>query len=204
MNRERQPPGNSLSFGSKRKLGKENCRCFDAADPRLGGCTPPRPPKRKSEGAGAKRKQYYFSFLTPPPLPPPLSRVLRGCERGATVERSETGERAMFAPAGQTTARAGLRSKLAALVVRRQAPPNPRRGERKAPLSKGAGRVSGLGDSDGPCRIARYPRRRPGLPPPRLRSAPPFDKGGFSRGLRPRKKAPLLGELAELARPEGL
>ena len=32
----------------------------------------------------------------------------------------------MFAPAGQTTARAGLRSKLAALVVRRQAPPNPR------------------------------------------------------------------------------
>ena len=28
----------------------------------------------------------------------------------------------MFAPAGQTTARAGLRSKLAALVVRRQAP----------------------------------------------------------------------------------
>ena len=27
----------------------------------------------------------------------------------------------MFAPAGQTTARAGLRSKLAALVVRRQA-----------------------------------------------------------------------------------
>ena len=36
----------------------------------------------------------------------------------------------MFAPAGQTTARAGLRSKLAALVVRRQAPPNPRKGER--------------------------------------------------------------------------
>ena len=105
---------------------KENCRCFDAADPRLGGCTPPRPPKRKSEGAGAKRKQYYFSFLTPPPLPPLLSRGLRGCERGATVERSETGERAMFAPAGQTTARACLRSKLAALVVRRQAPPNPR------------------------------------------------------------------------------
>ena len=46
---------------------------------------------------------------------------LRGCEQGATVERSETGERAMFAPAGRITARAGLRSKLAALVVRRQA-----------------------------------------------------------------------------------
>ena len=34
-------------------------------------------------------------------------RTLRGCERGATVERSETGERTMFAPVGQTTARAG-------------------------------------------------------------------------------------------------
>ena len=75
--------------------------------------------------------------------------------------------------------------------------------QKKAPLSKGAGRVSGLGDSDGPCRIARYTRRRPGIPPPRLRSAPPFDKGGFPRGLRPRKKAPLTGELAEPARPEG-
>ena len=123
---ERQPPGRLFFLLAAKERTKENCRCFDAADPRLGGCTPPRPPKRRSEGAGAKRKQYYFSFLTPPPLPPPLSRVLRGCERGATVERSETGERAMFAPAGQTTARACLRSKLAALVVRRQAPPNPR------------------------------------------------------------------------------
>ena len=42
----------------------------------------------------------------------------------------------MFAPAGQTTARAGLRSKLAALVVRRQAPPNPRC---RKQLSVGAG-----------------------------------------------------------------
>ena len=89
----------------------------------------------------------------------------------------------MFAPAGQTTARAGLRSKLAALVVRRQAPPNPRRGEVEAPLSKGdsplrgemsrsdrgararrAGRVSGLGDSDGPYVTARQ-LQRGGLPP---------------------------------------
>ena len=61
-------------FWQQKKARKENCRCFDAADPRLGGCTPPRPPKRKSEGAWAKRKQYYFSFLTPPPLPPLLSR----------------------------------------------------------------------------------------------------------------------------------
>ena len=74
MNRERQPPGRLFFLLAAKERTKENCRCFDAADPRLGGCTPPRPPKRKSEGAGAKRKQYYFSFLTPPPLPPPLSR----------------------------------------------------------------------------------------------------------------------------------
>ena len=82
--------------------------------------------------------------------------------------------------------------------------------QKKAPLSKGdspqcgemsrsdrgararrAGRVSGLGDSDGPCLIARYTRRRPGIPPPRLRSAPPFDKGGFD-GLyvTARKRSP--------------
>ena len=100
---------------------KENCRCCDAADPRLRGCTPLRTPKRKSEGPLATRTQYYCSRLTPTGLPPLLSRVLRGCERGATVERSETGERAMFAPAGQTTARAGQLCWLAALVVRRQA-----------------------------------------------------------------------------------
>ena len=69
-------------------------------------------------------------------------------------------------------------------------------------MSKGAGRVSGLGDSDGPCPIARYTRRRPGIPPPRLRSAPPFDKGGFSRGLRPRKKRPPYQR--GLAAPAGL
>ena len=61
-------------FWQQKKARKENCRCFDAADPRLRGCTPLRTPKRKSEGAGAKRTQYYCPFLTPPPLPPLLSR----------------------------------------------------------------------------------------------------------------------------------
>ena len=149
--RERVPPGRLFFLLPTKERTKENCRCFD---------------------------------------------VVRGCARGATVERSETGERTMIAPAGQSTARACLRSKLAALVVRRQVgpatwglhapktpnkevgrptgyanavllfalnacgpsstfesgvPPNPRRGEVEAPLSKGAGRVNGLGDSDGPC-----------------------------------------------------
>ena len=72
---------------------------------------------------------------------PAVADAVRGCARGATVERSETGERAMFAPVGQTTARAGLRSKLAALVVRRQAGPRlrgctpPRPPKRKSEVS---------------------------------------------------------------------
>ena len=92
MNRERQPPGRLFFLLAAKERTKENCRCFDAADPRLRGCTPLRTPIRKSEGAGAKRKQYYCPFLTPPPLPPLLSRVFprtpaggRGrppCQRG--------------------------------------------------------------------------------------------------------------------------
>ena len=84
---------------------------------------------------GFFRKVFLFDTKKEPkkcPLLPTARearpRGLRGCEQGATVERSETGERAMFAPAGRITARAGLRSKLAALVVRRQAlaPGNPK------------------------------------------------------------------------------
>ena len=88
--RGRQSPGRLFFLLPTKERTKENCRCCDAADPRLRGCTPLRTPKRKSEGAGAKRKQYYFSFLTPPPLPPLLSRVfprtpagVNGCSVGA-------------------------------------------------------------------------------------------------------------------------
>ena len=177
--RERVPPGRWFFLLPTKGRTKENCRCFD---------------------------------------------VMRGCARGATVERSETGERTMIAPAGQSTARACLRSKLAALVVRRQAgpatwglhapktpnkevgrptgyanavllfalnacgpsstfesgvPPNPRRGEVEAPLSKGAGRVSGLGDSDGLC-VAAHSRatsareKGPGCRPPSPLSSTTF------------------------------
>ena len=75
MNRGRLPPGRLFFLLPTKERTKENCRCFDAADPRLGGCTPPRPPKRKSEGPTAKRTQYYCPFLTPSGLPPLLSRV---------------------------------------------------------------------------------------------------------------------------------
>ena len=177
--RERVPPGRLFFLLPTKERTKENCRCFD---------------------------------------------VVRGCARGATVERSETGERTMIAPAGQSTARACLRSKLAALVVRRQVgpatwglhapktpnkevgrptgyanavllfalnacgpsstfesgvPPNPRRGEVEAPLSKGAGRVSGLGDSDGLC-VAAHSRatsareKGPGCRPPSPLSSTTF------------------------------
>ena len=81
--------------------------CAAKRDPRLRGCTPLRTPIRKSEGAGAKRTQYYCPFLTPPPLPSLLSRVLRGCERGATVERSETGVVSNACPCGASNRTSG-------------------------------------------------------------------------------------------------
>ena len=156
------------------------------AGPRLRGCTPLRTPIRKSEGPMAKRTQYYCPFLTPSALPPLLSRELRGCERGATVERSETEERAMFAPAGQTPARAGQLCWLAALVVRRQAPPTPRRGEqqrcrggiyaaRNLPRQPVNGKGTGLTPSLAPlvrdpftavCRGRACPARNPAITTP--------------------------------------
>ena len=76
-------------FWQQKKACKENCRCFDAADPRLRGCTPLRTPIRKSEGPMAKRTQYYCPFLTPSALPPLLSRefprtpaLFNGCSVG--------------------------------------------------------------------------------------------------------------------------
>ena len=97
--------------------------------------------------------------------------------------------------------------------------------QKKAPLSKGdspqcgemsrsdrgararrAGRVSGLGDSDGPCLIAHHTRIRPGIPPPCLRSAPPFDKGGFLRGASrtpPPTSLPCQREVPSVSEAEG-
>ena len=105
--------------------------------------------------------------------------AVRGCARGATVERSETGERTMIAPAGQSTARACLRSKLAALVVRRQAPPNPRRGKRP-PCQRG---LSPLGDWGIPT----------GLASPSIPWQPPLTaKGAGCRPPLPLSSAPHL------------
>ena len=72
--RERVPPGRLFFLLPTKERTKENCRCFDAADPRLRGCTPLRTPKWRSEVSAAKRTQYYYPFLTPPSLPPLLSR----------------------------------------------------------------------------------------------------------------------------------
>ena len=110
--RERVPPGRLFFLLPTKERTKENCRCFDAADPRPRGCTPLGTPKRRSQRARATRTQYYCSRLTPAPSAP-------------------------FRNSG--------------------VPPNPRRGEREAPLSKGAVTVSGLGDSDGLC-VAAHSR----------------------------------------------
>ena len=125
----------------------------------------------------------------------------RGCARGATVERSETGERTMIAPAGQSTARACLRSKLAALVVRRQAPPNPRRGKGRPPCQRG---LSPLGDWGIPTGFA-WPPVTPADGQESLRLACarhlPLTREAFLAGSARAKGSPLRGELAA---PAGL
>ena len=80
--RGRLPPGNSFFLLPTKERTKENCRCFDAADPRPRGSTPLGTPKRRSQRARAKRKQYYFSFLTPAP---PCSVLELGCCGVASV-----------------------------------------------------------------------------------------------------------------------
>ena len=72
-----------------------------------------RHPAKQARSCASKPHRGFDCFATAQSRP----RGLRGCEHGATVERSETGERAMFAPAGRITARAGLRSKVAAIVL---------------------------------------------------------------------------------------
>ena len=109
---------------------KENCRCFDAADPRLRGCTPLRTPIRKSEGPMAKRTQYYCPFLTPSALPPLLSREFprtpAGGDRGPLVKGGLAASAAWGIPTGcasppvpgqpPPTKRAGLPPSLTPLV----------------------------------------------------------------------------------------
>ena len=132
--------------------------CAAKRDPRLGGYTSPRPPKRKSEGAGAKRKQYYFSFLTPPPLPPLLSRVF---------------------------------------------PRTPAGGRWRPPCQRG---LAALADWGIPTGLA-WPPVTPADGQESLRLACarhlPLTREAILAGAA-RKKAPLTGELAEPARPEGL
>ena len=97
--------------------------CAAKRDPRLGGCTPPRPPKRKSEGPTAKRTQYYCPFLTPPSLPPLLSRVFprtpasdNSCSVGAAYMPPATYRSNPFPGNLRTLQRGGLPPSLVPLV----------------------------------------------------------------------------------------
>ena len=72
---ERHPPGNSLSFGSKRKLAKKTAAVSTQRTRDLGAARPQDPQSGSRKGRGLNESSIYFSFLTPPPLPPPLSRV---------------------------------------------------------------------------------------------------------------------------------
>ena len=99
----------AYSFVTKRVA--EKSRYFRGA--RLAAHNERRHPAKRARSCASKPHWGFDCFATAQSRP----RGLRGCEQGATVERSETGERAMFAPAGRITARAGLRSKLAAIVL---------------------------------------------------------------------------------------
>ena len=91
---------------------KENCRCFDAADPRLRGCTPLRTPIRKSEGPMAKRTQYYCPFLTPSALPPLLSRAFPRTPagvNGCSPSRAQPAKRLPIRGAGRVSRPEGFR-----------------------------------------------------------------------------------------------
>ena len=123
MNRGRLPPGRLFFLLPTKERTKENCRCCDAADPRLGGCTPPSPPKRKSEGPTAKRTQYYCPFLTPSGLPPLLSRVFprtpasdNSCSVGAAYMPPATYRSNPFPGNLRTLQRGGLPPSLVPLV----------------------------------------------------------------------------------------
>ena len=130
MNRGRLTPGRLFFLLPTKERTKENCRCFDAADPRLGGCTPPRPPKRKSEGPTAKRTQYYCPFLTPSGLPPLLSRVFprtpasdNSCSVGAAYMPPATYRSNPFPGNLRTLQRGGLPPSLVPLVHNPFTPP---------------------------------------------------------------------------------
>ena len=130
MNRGRLTPGRLFFLLPTKERTKENCRCFDAADPRLGGCTPPRPPKRKSEGPTAKRTQYYCPFLTPSGLPPLLRRVFprtpasdNSCSVGAAYMPPATYRSNPFPGNLRTLQRGGLPPSLVPLVHNPFTPP---------------------------------------------------------------------------------
>ena len=201
---------------------KENCRCFDAADPRLGGCTPPRPPKRKSEGAGAKRKQYYFSFLTPPPLPPPLSRVFPRTPAGG--RQRPPCQRGLAAPAawGIPTGLAGLpvtpadgRESLRLACARhlpltREASLAGFARAKRLPSQGSWPSLRGLRGFDGPYVTTRFPGqprplRRGGLPPslaPLVHNPLTFTYRQPPEPLRPASRPPpLMGRLLPRASP---
>ena len=104
--------------------------CAAKRDPRLGGCTPPSPPKRKSEGPTAKRTQYYCPFLTPSGLPPLLSRVFprtpasdNSCSVGAAYMPPATYRSNPFPGNLRTLQRGGLPPSLVPLVRSPFTPP---------------------------------------------------------------------------------
>ena len=154
--------GGVLSFANKRK-NQRKLPLLRRSGPAPWGLHAPKTPKEEvARPSGYANAVLLFALNAYGPCST-LNSGVRGCERGPTVERSEIGERAMLAPAGQATARAGQLCWLAALVVRRQAPRTPAGGNG---MSVGAGLCSARAVRGG-----RQPSLAPLVFPLRLRRA---------------------------------
>ena len=171
---------------------KENCRCFDAADPRPRGYTPLRTPIRKSEGPQATRTQYYCSRLTPVGLPPIINS---GVPPNPRCRKRQSVGAAYMPPAAyrgnpSTGKGGGLPPSLAPLVHNDSRHPVGAGHARPATLRQnpfnGSLRRGGIHPSRAPSAVAN--RKSPSGH--RCRSATSPVRGGFSRGLRPRKRRP--------------
>ena len=191
---------------------KENCRCFDAADPRPRGCTPLGTPKRRSEVSAAKRTQYYCPFLTPPSLPPIVnSGVPPNPRRGKGRPPCQRGL-AAFADWGIPTGLAGLpvtpadgqeSLRLACarhLPLTREAFPAGF-ARKKAPHAVGSWpSLRGLRGFDGPC-VTTHPRAlRRGRACPARGLPASFRQRAIRRGgIHPSRGVPAAAHLRNLS-----
>ena len=135
---------------------------------------------------------------------PAVADAVRGCARGATVERSETGERTMIAPRGAINRTSGFAQQTGGARCAPPSAPEPPQGEERPPCQRGLAALAAWGIPTG----SAWPPVTPADGQESLRLACarhlPLTREAFLAGSARAKGSPLRGELAEPARPEGL